>query len=381
MKLIHHFAWSSLSPFNCFTMHPYIPESLPLKELHWEKYVSLIGKANAEVARFDGLLQGILNPEVLLSPLTMQEAVLSSKIEGTQASLKDVLEFEADPQKKTEKYNDIKEILNYRKAMRFSIKELETLPLVNRLIKNVHKILLDSVRGQNKQLGNFRNGQVHIGKPGSSLESATFVPPAPSIVPDCMGNLENYFNYNEKDFLVQLAVIHAQFEIIHPFWDGNGRIGRILLPLFLYYKKVLSTPMFYLSAYFESHREEYYDKLLGVSKDKDWDSWIIYFLQAVIEQSRINIKKASSIHNLYDSKKEEIMNLTNSKYAIKTLDFIFSYPIFNSSNFIKTSKIPKPSAMRALSALEKGGLLKKIQSGAGRRPSTYAFAKLLSIVG
>lgn len=362
-------------------MQPYIPEPLPLKKLHWDKYVNLIGKANAEVARFDGLLQGMLNPEVLLSPLTMQEAVLSSKIEGTQASLKDVLEFEADPQKKTEKYNDIKEVLNYRKAMRFSIKELETLPFINRLIKNVHKILLDSVRGQNSQPGSFRDGQVHIGKPGSSLETATYVPPASNIVSDCMGNLEKYFYYDEKDFLVQLAVIHAQFEIIHPFWDGNGRIGRILLPLFLYYKKVLSTPMFYLSAYFESHREEYYDKLLHVSKGKDWDSWIIYFLQAVIEQSRINIKKASSIHSLYNSKKEEIMNLTNSKYAIKILDFIFSYPIFNSTNFIKTSKIPKPSAMRALLALEKGGLLKKIQSGAGRRPSTYIFAKLLSVVG
>jgi len=362
-------------------MQPYIPELLPLEKLNWDKYVSLIGKANAEVARFDGLLQGMPNPEVLLSPLTMQEAVLSSKIEGTLASLKDVLEFEADPQKKTENYDDIQEVLNYRKAMRFSVKELEKLPLVNRLIKNVHSILLDSVRGQNKQPGSFRNGQVHIGKPGSSIETATYVPPTPNVVLDGMDNLEKYFHYDEKDFLVQLAIIHGQFEIIHPFWDGNGRIGRILLPLFLYYKKVLSTPMFYLSAYFESHREEYYDKLLHVSKDKDWDSWIIYFLQAIIEQSQINIKKAAAIHNLYDSKKEEIMNLTNSKYAIKILDFIFSYPIFNSTHFIKTSKISKPSAMRALIVLEKGGLLKKIQSGSGRKPATYIFSKLLSIVG
>lgn len=362
-------------------MQPYIPDILPLKELDWTKYVHLIGKANAEVARFDGLLQSMPNPGVLLSPLTTQEAVLSSKIEGTQASLKDVLEFEADPQKKAEKYDDIHEILNYRSAMNFAVKELEKLPLCNRLIKNVHSMLLDSVRGQNKQRGHFRSGQVHIGKPGSTIESASYVPPTPVMVENLMGYLEKYFHYDEKDYLVQLAIVHAQFEIIHPFWDGNGRMGRILLPLFLYYKKVLSTPMFYLSAYFESHRDEYYDKLLGISRSKDWDSWIIYFLQAVIEQSQINIQKASTIHKLYDSKKEEVMTLTNSKYAIKILDFIFSYPIFNSSNFIKVSKIPKRSAIRSLNALEEGGMLKKIISGSGRKPSTYVFSKLLSVVG
>lgn len=362
-------------------MHSYIPELVPLQDLDWTKYVHLLGKANAKVARFDALLHSMSNPEVLLSPLTTQEAVLSSKIEGTQASLKDVLEFEADPQKKTNKYDDIQEILNYRKAMRFAIKELGNMPLCSRLIKNVHAILLDSVRGQNKQRGHFRNGQVHIGRPGSTIESATYVPPVPAIVEDRMGNLEKYFHYEEKDFLVQLAIVHAQFEIIHPFWDGNGRMGRILLPLFLYYKKVLSTPMFYLSAYFELHRDDYYSKLLHVSKEKDWDSWIIYFLQAVIDQSQINIEKATAIHKLYDSKKEEIMNLTNSKYAIKILDFIFSYPVFSSTNFVKVAKIPKPSAMRALAVLEKGGLLKMIQAGSGRRPATYVFSKLLSVVG
>jgi len=356
------------------------PQKLPLEKLNWERSVSLIGKANAEVARFDGLLQSMPNPAVLLSPLTTQEAVLSSKIEGTKATLQEVLEFESDPNEGAEKYHDVQEILNYRKAMAYAVTDLDKISLTTRLIKNIHSILLDSVRGQNKDRGNFRKMQVHIGT-SNKVEEASYVPPTCVEVPGLMSNLEKYFHFDEKDYLVQLAIIHAQFEIIHPFMDGNGRVGRILMPLFLYFKKVLSSPMFYLSAYFESHREEYYQKLSGISKDNNWEDWVEYFLNAVVTQSKENISKAKSIHNLYDIKKEKIVNLTHSQFAIKALDFLFCNSVFNSSQFIKNSKIPKASASRILNSLSDGKIIKMIKKGAGNKPSAYAFVKLLKIVG
>lgn len=361
-------------------MNPHTPQQLPLKKLNWESFVHLIGKANAEVARFDGLLQSMPNPAVLLSPLSTQEAVLSSKIEGTRATLQEVLEFEADPKKETEKYHDIQEILNYRKAMSYAIKGLDDISLTTRLIKGIHNILLDSVRGKDKYKGDFRRIQVHIGK-SNKIEEAIYVPPLCKEVPDLMSNLEKYFHFDDKDYLVQLAIVHAQFEIIHPFEDGNGRVGRILMPIFLYFKKVLLSPMFYLSAYFESHREEYYQKLLGISKDNNWESWIEYFLNAVTIQSKENINKAKAIHQLYDVKKEKIVDLTHSQFAIKALDFLFCNPIFTSSQFVKDSKIPKASASRILNSLDTGGVIKVIQKGAGSRSTTYIFTKLLNIVG
>jgi len=361
-------------------MHPHDPQQLPLQKLNWEKFVHLVGKANAEVARFDGLLQSMPNPAVLLSPLTTQEAVLSSKIEGTKATLQEVLEFEADPKKETEKYHDIKEILNYRKAMGYAVKELSNISLTSRLIKGIHNILLDSVRGKNKYRGNFRKIQVHIGK-SHKIEEAIYVPPTCKDIPDLMSNLDKYFHFDDKDYLVQLAIVHAQFEIIHPFEDGNGRVGRILMPIFLYFKKVLSSPMFYLSAYFESHRDEYYQKLLGISKDGDWESWIEYFLNAVIIQSKENIGKAKAIHQLYDIKKEKIVELTHSQFAIKALDFLFCNPIFTSSQFKKNSKIPLRSAERILKILEQGEVLRVIEKGGGKKPTTFVFTRLLKIAG
>jgi len=361
-------------------MKPYLPKQLPIKNIDWVKHIGLIGKANAEVARFDGLLQSMQNPAVLLSPLTTQEAVLSSKIEGTKATLQEVLEFEADPKKQSEKYNDIQEILNYRKAMAYAIKDIKKISLSNRLIKNMHSILLNSVRGQNKDRGNFRNMQVHIGKT-NKVEDATYIPPTPNNIPDLMSNLEKYFHFDDRDSLVQLGIIHAQFEIIHPFMDGNGRLGRILMPLFLYFKKTLSSPMFYLSSYFESHREEYYKRLNNISKYNDWDNWLEYFLEAVVVQSKENVRKAKKIHILYDLKKEKIANLTHSQFSIKALDFIFSNPVFTSSHFKKSSKIPIRSAERILKKLENGKVLQVIEKGGGKKATTYAFSKLINIVG
>jgi len=360
---------------------PYIPESLPLKSLDWIRFISLIGQANAELARYDGILQGIINPSVLLSPLATKEAVISSKIEGTQASLEEVLEYEASPDTTTEKYNDIREIINYREAMKHAVVWLEKKPITLNLIKEIHEILLNSVRGRDKGRGRFRIVQNWIGKPGATLEQATYIPPDPNYLMEYLSNFEKYVHFDETDRLVQLAIVHAQFEIIHPFVDGNGRLGRILIPLFLFEKNILNSPMFYISDYFESYRDEYYSKLNGITKEGKWDEWVEFFLKAIIEQAKINSQKAKTILSLYNQKKERIGEITHSQYVIKVLDTLFAGPIFSTTRFIKRSKIPKASAMRLLSMLKKEKIVLTLREGSGRRPEMLIFKKLMDIVG
>jgi len=355
----------------------YTPKNLPIQDIQWESFVHLIGKANAEIGRFDALLQNIPNPSVLLNPLTTNEAVLSSRIEGTQATLKEVLEFEANPHKETKKYEDIQEVINYRKALKEAIGEMEKFSLSTRVIKKAHEILLQGVRGENKDRGNFRRQQVFIGKPGENINQAIYIPPAAKKIADLMSNLEKYIHTEEKDLLVQLAIVHAQFEMIHPFMDGNGRVGRMILPLFLYFKKAITYPSFYLSEYLESHRDKYYAALLDISKNNNWDGWITFFLQAVIEQSKENIVKAKKIMALYEQKKQRITELTKSQFSIKILDALFVMPIFKSGDFMRISIIPQASAMRYIRILEKNNV---ISSDGKERHKTYFFNKLLKIV-
>lgn len=358
-------------------MKNHTPTLLPIINLKWDTVVHLIGKANAEIGRFDGLLKKIPNPSVLLSPLTTNEAVLSSRIEGTQATLKEVLEFEANPQKEAKKYDDIQEVINYRKALNEAIEEMQKFSLTTRVIKKAHEFLLQGVRGENKDRGNFRRQQVFIGKPGAKIEQATYVPPTAEKINELMSNLEKYIHSEDKDLLVQLAIIHAQFEMIHPFMDGNGRVGRMLMPLFLYFKRAISYPSFYLSEYLESHRDEYYKALLDISQNNKWEDWIIFFLQAVAEQSKKNIEKAEKIISLYEQKKQRITDLTKSQFNIKIIDTLFMMPIFQSGDFIRISKIPQASAMRYIKILEKNNV---IVSDKKERYRTYFFDKLLKIV-
>jgi len=363
-------------------MKPFIPDVLPLQNIDWVRFITLIGKANAELARYDGILQGIINPQVLLSPLTTNEAVLSSRIEGTQASLIEVLEFEASAQAfiQTEKEKDIQEIINYRKSIGMALDWLIKKPITLNLIKEIHGLLLDSVRGKDKGRGRFRSIQNWIGKAGTPIEQAYYVPPEPMRLMEFLSNFEKYIHLEEKDALVQLAIIHAQFEIIHPFADGNGRVGRILIPLVLYEKKVLSTPMFYISEYLEANREEYYERLKAITQNKRWEEWIEFFLRAIVEQAKTNSNKAREILELYEMKKERIQAITRSQYVIKILDTLFARPVFSATDFINSSGIPKASAMRFIKLLENEGVISVLRKGGGRKACIYIFNKLLQIV-
>jgi len=357
-------------------MKPYIPQKLPLDNIDWVDLIDDISKANRALAKYDGYLQIIPNKELLLAPLTIKEAVLSSKIEGTQATFEDVLNYEANP-KKVSNYDDIEEVINYKKAINYAVDRLNTLPMSNRLFKEIHKILLSGVRGSNKNPGNFRTGQVFIGKSGASIKEATFIPPEPQLIDEYISNLENYIHYDEKDVLVQLAIIHAQFEIIHPFWDGNGRVGRILIPLFLFYKDVISTPMFYVSEFLENNRSDYYKYLSLVSKEKNWNSWIEFFLNAIYIQSNNNIQKINKILSLYNQLKEDIIDIPTPKNSIKVLDFLFSTPIFSAKLFIEKTNIEKRNVYRIIDFLVDKEIIFPDDK---ERNKTYYFDKLLKII-
>jgi len=364
-------------------MKPFIPHKLLPENINWQKLVPLIGKANAAIARYDGLLQSLINPAVLLSPLTTNEAVLSSRIEGTQASLGEVLEYDAglDTGKSPSKNEDIKEISNYRKVLRIAEDELKNRPISLNFIKSLHEVLLDSVRGKNKEPGRFRKDQNWIGKKGTPIENARFIPPDPIILPEHLEKWEKFLLNNEfSDPLVQLAIIHAQFEILHPFKDGNGRIGRLLIPLFLYMKKCLNSPMFYLSEYLETHRDEYYDGLLAITSENSWQGWIEYFLQAIVIQSDTNISKARDILGLYEQLKDKFIHLTHSQHAIPALDAFFKVPIINTVDFYKLSGIPnRMTANNLLRKLIDSQSIILLKQGKGRQPSVYAMPNLINI--
>ena len=361
-------------------MEPYIPQKLPLDTINWMKFIHLIGIANFELAQYTGILIGMVNPALLLSPLTTNEAVISSKIEGTQATLEEVLKFEASSTKESPQHEDIREIINYRKALDYSVDYLKTRPTCLNLCKEMHFILLDSVRGRDKGRGEYRTVQNWIGSPGSSIEKATYVPPPPDRLLEFLNNLEAYMHFEEKDKLVQLALIHAQFEIIHPFIDGNGRLGRILIPLFLIDKGMLKAPVFYISEYIDDHRDIYYNRLSEITLKQNWEDWVIFFLTAIIEQSKNNAKKAKAILDLYESEKEELGLKLRSQYSIRALDAIFQDPIFTTTGFIKKTGIPKGSAIRILNHLEENKIVTNLFKGSGKRASLFVFEKVLNIV-
>jgi len=364
-------------------MQPFEPQRLPIGDIQWDSLIPLIGSANRSLAYYDGILYGLVNPDVLLSPLTTQEAVLSSKIEGTQATLGEVLKFEAGAAPAEEsRVQDIEEIMNYRRAMRRAEEELKTRPFSLNLLKALHSVLLNGVRGKFKARGQFRTTQNWIGTPGTPIEAAQFVPPEPQNIKLHLYNWEKYYHFDRPDPLVQLAIIHAQFELIHPFLDGNGRLGRMIVPLFLFERKLISSPVFYISAYLESHREEYAAGLRALSKKTPaaWTQWIGFFLGAMDEQSRENARKARTIIDLYSHLKGRIIDLTHSQYAVPLLDCLFEQPVFTSSLLDDRSGMPgKPMIMNMLGRLKKAGVLKVVREGSGRRPQILALAELINV--
>lgn len=356
----------------------------PPAELDWSQLIPLIGPANAALARYDGVLSSIPNAAILLSPLTTQEAVLSSRIEGTQASMTEVLEFEADESAIDDagevKKGDIREVLNYRRAMFHALQLLEELPLSQRVMKEAHRVLLNEVRGRNRDLGEYRRIQNWIGPDGCSQEDAHYVPLGAGQLPEAMGRWEKYI-YDDKacpDKLVRLALLHLEFEALHPFLDGNGRLGRMFIPLFLFQSKVLTTPMFYISAFFERNRDAYYERLRAVSRDNAWSEWCAFFLEAIISQATENLDKAQAIRQLFDETTRRIAEITHSQYAIHAANFLFKNPIFKTSDFYNQPDVTPASGRRMLNLLQEKGFFREMRPASGSRPAMLAYRELLN---
>ncbi len=363
------------------TKNPFDLPKLPPK-INYELLVGDIAKAHASIARLDGLLSHVKNPRLLSRTFITKEAVLSSQIEGTQATLSEVFEHEAKGTEKedTNKERDFREIINYRHALERGVELLKDRPLSENLIKELHSILLLSARGHSKGPGEFRKKQVYIGRQGLGIEHASYVPPSPIMISGLFGNLENYMHSEEeKDLLVRIAVSHYQFEAIHPFEDGNGRIGRLLISLMLYEKKLLFYPFIYLSEFFEEHRQDYYDLLKGVSEKNAWEDWISFFLRGLDQQATKAQVAAKKILDLHSAMEEKILDI-GSIYAYDFLEALFIQPIFTSRT-IKTFLHTKGSqtVFTLINKFQRAGIISDLTSDQ-RRNKVYCFDALNDIL-
>ncbi len=347
---------------------PCSPDYLPIKDLEYSSLIKPLGEANRSLARYDGMIRGMVNPDVLLSPFILQEAVLSSRIEGTQATVDEVYEKEAGETFSQSREADIQEILNYRQALRYGSSSLRDRRISLSLIKEIHRLLLNGVRGSMKTPGLFRTEQNWIGPRGCTIEEASYIPPDPLVVEAYLDNWLAYIMEDHLDPLLQTAIMHAQFEIIHPFLDGNGRIGRLLIPLLLYAKGVLYRPMFYLSSYLERHRDRYYQLLNNIHSSGNWNEWILFFLQAIIEQSNENANLVRSVNLLHDKLSDAFRKITKSAYYPLILDEMFHSPIFTKSQMVNRLQDCNANTVRRLiDLLIKHGYVMVVRPGKGRR--------------
>lgn len=316
--------------YRAFVPAPLPPDPSILMDLRLSRRLS---DADRALGRLDGISSVLPNPDLFVAMYVRHEAVLSSQIEGTESTLEDVLEFEID-HRGDEQPRDVEEVVNYVRALNYGLKRLETLPLSLRLIREIHGILLAGVRGAERSPGEFRRSQNWIGPPGCSLESATFVPPAVPEMKEALHHFESFLHHpSESEALPPLilcGLAHVQFETIHPFLDGNGRVGRLLITFLLCEKGVLQRPLLYLSHFLKVHRLEYYDRLTAVREDGDWEGWLTFFLRGVREVSREAVDTARKILDLRETHHRLLHDhASQSALLPRLLDFLYEKPIVN----------------------------------------------------
>lgn len=341
---------------------------------------TLLSSADRKLGRLDGVTQILPNPELFVAMYVKKEAVLSSQIEGTQASFVDVLSAEynqADDQRR----DDVSEVVNYVNAMNWGLDRLGEFPLSLRLIRNIHAKLLQNTRGSHRNPGEFRTSQNWIGPAGCTLNTATFVPPTVPDMEVALGDLEKYFY--EEDYtpaLVKIALIHAQFETIHPFLDGNGRMGRLLITFWLCQQEILAKPLLYLSYYFKKNRTEYYDRLMDVRKKGDWESWIKFFLKGVAEVADEATSSASAILKLKEeyTKKLYEKESGNGNYQ-KLLDVLFEQPFVKRTDVAELLSVSNPTAGNIIDTFCQMGILVDCDPERSRN-KMYAFSKYIDIL-
>jgi Fic family protein len=338
--------------------------------------LSLLSQADRELGRLDMYSKYIPNIELFISMHVLKEATQSSRIEGTQTNLDEALLDREDLP--PEKRDDWEEVQNYIKAMEWAINELKNLPFSSRLIKGTHRVLLQGVRGEKKQPGQFRKSQNWIG--GATINDAIFIPPVYTSVPDLMSDIEK-FVYNEKIFvpeLLKIGLIHYQFETIHPFLDGNGRVGRLIIPLYLVSKGILQRPILYLSDFFERNRNLYYDNLMVVREKNNLSQWFKFFLVGVIETSTNGIRTFDNILQLQKQVDAYIQKMgSRAINAKKVLEYLFNKPLINAERVSEVTGISMPSSYKLIAELEKIKILKEITGG--QRSRMYVFDNYLKL--
>ena len=354
----------------------FVPNPLP-PSINWDvDLVFLLSKADRALGILSGLGETLPNPHLMIYPFIRREAVLSSRIEGTQSSLSDLLLFEAT---QVEKHRDVREVQNYVRAMEYGLKRLNEFPLSLRFIRELHGILMEKVRGEQATPGEFRQSQNWIGSLGATLNEATFVPPPVPEMMECLHQLEKFLHSGHTlPPIIEAALVHYQFEAIHPFLDGNGRIGRLLIVLFLCYRNVLSKPLLYLSAFFERHRQKYYDLLLNVSTIGAWREWIEFFLKAVVEQSEDAVTRSRQLQELQRQYFQVAREKHFSPSALQLLDFIFMKPILNTKTAQDFLKITFPGAQNSIKMLLEASILTEITGR--QRDRVYAASEVLKIL-
>ena len=354
----------------------YVPNPLP-PELGWSaNLVRSLSDADRAVGRLAGEGGRLPNPHLLLRPFIRREAVLSSKIEGTQATLGELLAAEAGAAVDRSPA-DLREVGNYVLALEHGIRRLEKLPLSLRLIRELHARLMEGVRGNIATPGEFRHSQNWIGAPGSTLANATYIPPPPREMNECLGAFEKFLHERQLPPLVQIGLVHSQFEAIHPFLDGNGRVGRLLITLFLIERSVLPSPLLYLSAFFEATRQEYYDRLLGVTERGEWESWLEYFLNGVARQSEDAIDRASRMNALLDRWRREMAG-SRSPMTGRMIELLAENPFWSVKRAAARLKVAYTTAERAIERLEAASVLRPVSRA--RRDRVFCARALLRIL-
>lgn len=344
----------------CDGYQAFIPKKLPPDPPIYidSEMQTLLSIADRALGRLDGITQILPNPELFVAMYVRKEAVLSSQIEGTQASFADILS--AEYQKNSEQKQDyIWEVSNYVAAMDWGLEQLDRFPLSLRLIREIHKILLINTRGSSRNPGEFRRSQNWIGPQGCTLRTATFVPPTVPEMEVALGDLELYLHENDYlPALIKIALIHAQFETIHPFLDGNGRVGRLLITFWLCQQGILAKPLLYLSYYFKQNRAEYYDRLMDVRKKGDWENWIKFFLRGVAVVADESVTSAHEILKLKEDYSKALYKKDSSNnYYQRLLEELFEKPYIRRTDVVKVLKISNPTAGNIIDTFCELGIL------------------------
>ncbi|MGA7340412.1 MAG: Fic family protein [Terracidiphilus sp.] len=354
----------------------FVPAPLP-PALEWTpRLIGVLSEADRLIGRLAGEGGRLPNPHVLMRPFVRREAVLSSKIEGTQATLGELLAAEAGAVVERSP-EDLREVGNYVVALEHGILRLRKLPLSVRLIRELHEKLMEGVRGQHAAPGLFRKTQNWIGKPGSTPATAIFIPPPPGEVEPCLAAWEKFVHESNLPPLVTIAFAHYQFEAIHPFLDGNGRVGRLLITLFLIERKILPTPLLYLSAFFEASRRDYYEGLRGVSEQGAWEDWLEYFLQGIARMSEDALNRATRINDLLAEWRGKLAGHSTNT-LLRVLELLAANPFLTITGAASQLKLAFTTAQRAIERLEENGIVQTASDA--KRDRVYCARALLEIL-